>query len=183
MLQNIQSLSKENVNSVYSNIQWVVIVLQMILWGAQGGIRMKPKGGQSGSSPLRSDGSCDSQAGRLDCMSGGHICSDAQMLKWESENNSRQPRDLLKWAERPPKIESTYSFLGDVDSDFDDHCAVREFCNSKTEYWITFCPDSVFMVSPQFSWWGLGGGTGNRQSTRYLWATKKMARYHSIELS
>jgi hypothetical protein len=28
-------------------------------------------GGPSGSSPLRSDGSCDGQVGRLDCLSGG----------------------------------------------------------------------------------------------------------------
>jgi hypothetical protein len=38
------------------------------------------------------------------------------MLKGESENNFRQPRDLLKkYALGQPKIESTYSFTGDIE--------------------------------------------------------------------
>jgi hypothetical protein len=43
-----------------------------------------------GSSSLRSDGSCDSK------MRGWTSCLVAKMLKWELENNSRQPGDLTE---------------------------------------------------------------------------------------
>ncbi len=51
----------------------------------------KSQGGLPGSSPLRSDDSDGSQAGRRDRIKGG-----AKTLKGGSENNSRKPRNLLK---------------------------------------------------------------------------------------
>jgi hypothetical protein len=105
-----------------------------------------------GSSLLRSDGSHDSQ------LEAGPLGQWPKMLKWKSENNFRQPKDLLKRArETAQQKESTYSLSGDVEEVrywrwcwwwVENHCAVTEPCDSNTEHWRTFCLNSVFIVLP-----------------------------------
>jgi hypothetical protein len=91
MDKNIQSTSKQNLNSVQYIHIYAETVLSMNLRRNSRGKLHASQGGLPGSSLLRLDGSCGSQAGRLSHMSHGH-----KTLNLESENGSRQPMDLLK---------------------------------------------------------------------------------------
>ncbi len=87
----------------------------------------------------------------------------AKELKWESENDSRQPRDPLKnrQSDSPKKV--IYSFSWDADEEKwwrwgENHCAVTELCNSKTEHWGIFPQGLVFIALPSYQQRGGGGG-------------------------
>jgi hypothetical protein len=90
------------------------IVLGTVRW-VSGTCERQPKplktkltrGELSGLSPLRSDGSHDSQAG---CWTMWEAAKDTQGR--ESENNSRKPRDLFKKWHSDSLKSSTYSFSG-----------------------------------------------------------------------
>ncbi len=71
MTKNVQSFKKQNVNSVQNKTSRDHPTNE-----AQGELKSNGKlhesqGGLSEPSPLRSDGSCDSQVGRLESKSGG----------------------------------------------------------------------------------------------------------------
>jgi hypothetical protein len=78
--------------------------------GVPGPLEQWPKatqGGQSGLSTLRSDGSCDGQAGKLDHVRGGQKTLKAKL-------NLKRDK-ITKIGLVTAQKESTYSFSGDVE--------------------------------------------------------------------
>ncbi len=139
------------------------------------------------STPLRSDGSRDGQAGRLDHVSGGQKALKTKLnlkeyyqaqvhcgqlvlvvVKQEVGPHERWLKKL-KWESKMTRgCRGSYlKMMTMMLMMSGNHCAVP-LCNSNTEYWRLFPPNLVFIVLPSCQQWGVGGVAGYRWSMRYI---------------